>query len=83
MRREENWAIAPERIRLFFREQPDVTETETGFQFAQCKISLRPCLGQPMGKWEQQRTIVILEGPDADTDRIYRRFFLHFLSAGG
>ena len=51
MRREENWAIAPERIRLFFREQ--------------------------------QRTIVILEGPDADTDRIYRRFFLHFLSAGG
>ena len=83
MRREENWAIAPERIRLFFQAQPDVTETDTGFQFAQCKISLQPCSGQLMGKWEQQRTIVILEGPDADTDRIYRRFFLHFLSAGG
>jgi hypothetical protein len=83
MRREENWAIAPERVRLFFRKQPDVTETDGGFQFAQCKISLLPCQGQLMGKWQQQRTIVILEGPDADTNRIYQRFFLHFLSAGG
>ena len=83
MLKEETWSVSIQRARSFFREQPDVTETETGFQFAQCKIRLQPCSGQLMGKWEQQRTIVILEGPDADTDRIYRRFFLHFLSAGG
>ena len=83
MRREENWAIAPERIHQFFCQQPDVTQTADGFQFAQCKISLLPCTGQLMGKWQQVRTIVILDGPDADTNQIYQRFFLQFLSAGG
>ena len=83
MRREENWAIDPVRIHSFFQEQPDVVETTEGFVFGQCQIRLIPVSGQLLGKWQQQRTIVIIEGPDDDTARIYKRFFLRFLSAGG
>ena len=82
MRREENWAVAESRIRAFFAAQPDVTQTAEGFAFGACQIRLIPVSGQLLGKW-QQRTIVIMEGPDADVSRIYQRFFLRFLSAGG
>ena len=83
MRYEENWAIAPERIRAFLRQQPDVTESEDSFWFHRCRICLTPCDGQLFGKWQQQRTIVTMEGPDTDTAEIHQRFFLRFLSAGG
>ena len=83
MVREENWAIPAERIRAFFRQQPDVSEMEERFLFRQCRIRLVPQSGHLMGKWQQQRTVIILEGPDADTEEIYKRFFLQFLSAGG
>ena len=83
MRREENWAIAPERIQHFFCQQPDVTQTPDGFGYASCKISLIPCSEQLMGKWQQARTIVIMEGSEKDVSQIYQRFFLQFLSAGG
>ena len=83
MRREENWAIEESRIRAFFAAQPDVMQTTEGFSFGDCQIRLTPVSGQLMGKWQQQRTIVIMDGPDEDTARIYQRFFLQFLSAGG
>ena len=83
MRREENWAIEEGRIRTFFAAQPDVTQTAEGFVFDGCQIRLIPVSGQLLGKWQQQRTIVIMEGSDADVSRIYQRFFLRFLSAGG
>ena len=83
MFREENWAIPPERIREFFRQQTDVSEAEDGFVFRQCRIRLIPQSGQLMGKWQQQRTVITLDGPEADTQEIYKRFFLQFLSAGG
>ena len=82
MRREENWAIDEGRIRAFFIAQPDVTQTAEGFAFGSCQIRLIPVSGQFFGKW-QQRTIVIMDGPDDDTAQIYQRFFLRFLSAGG
>ena len=81
--REENWAISAQRIRVFFRQQADVSETETGFVFRQCSIRLTPLSGQLLGKWQQPRTLITLEGPEADTEEIYKRFFLRFLSAGG
>ena len=83
MRREENWAVDEGRIRAFFIAQPDVTQTKDGFTFGSCQIRLIPVSGQLFEKWQQQRTIVIMEGSDADVSRIYQRFFLRFLSAGG
>ena len=83
MRREENWAIEEGRIRTFFAAQPDVTQTAEGFAFGGCQIRLIPVSGQLLGKWQQQRTIVIMDGPDDDTAQIYQRFFLQFLSADG
>ena len=83
MRWEENWAIDESRICAFFTAQPDVTQTAEGFAFGGCQIRLIPVSGQLLGKWQQQRTIVIMDGPDDDTAQIYQRFFLRFLSAGG
>ena len=83
MVKEENWAVPPERIRDFFRQQADVAETEDGFTFRQCTIRLSACSGSLLGKWQHQRTIVTMDGPEADTNEIYKRFFLQFLSAGG
>ena len=83
MRREENWAVDEGRIRAFFIAQPDVTQTKDGFTFGSCQIRLIPVSGQLLGKWQQQRTIVIMEGPESDTSQIHQRFFLRFLSAGG
>ena len=83
MIKEENWAIPVERIRAFFRQQPDVTETDDGFVFRQCIIRLAPQSDQLLGKWQQHRTVITLDGPEADTEEIYKRFFLRFLSAGG
>ena len=83
MRREENWAVEESRIRAFFAAQPDVMQTAEGFAFGDCQIQLIPVSGQLFGKWQQQRTIVIMEGPESDTSQIYQRFFLRFLSAGG
>ena len=83
MRREENWAIDTERICGFFAEQPDVLRREDGFAFGQCQIRLIPASGQLLGKWQQKRTIVIMEGPEEDIAQIHQRFFLRFLSAGG
>ena len=83
MRREENWAVEESRIRAFFAAQPDMIQTAEGFAFGDCQIRLIPVSGQLFGKWQQQRTIVIMEGPESDTSQIYQRFFLRFLSAGG
>lgn len=83
MIKEENWAIPAERIREFFRQQADVAETADGFLFRQCRIRLTPQSGQLLGKWQQHRTLISLDGPEADTEEIYKRFFLQFLSAGG
>lgn len=83
MRREENWAVDEGRIRAFFVAQPDVAQTEYGFTFCGYQIRLIPVSGQLFGKWQQQRTIVIMDGPEEDTAQIYQRFFLQFLSAGG
>ena len=83
MRREGNWAVDEDRIRAFLVAQPDVAQAEDGFTFGSCQIRLIPFSGQLFGKWQQQRTIVIMEGPEADISQIYQRFFLRFLSAGG
>ena len=83
MRIDENWAVAPERIRAFFLEQADVQEDRDCFRFRTCTISLVALTGQAMGRWKIPRTQVIFEGDDEDVQTIHHRFFLRFLSAGG
>jgi hypothetical protein len=80
---EENWSIAPDRVREFFRMQPDVTPIPQGFQYGSCEISLTPVSGMLMGKWPQARTLLRFAGSEEEVRQIYHRFFLHFLSAGG
>jgi len=83
MRYDENWAIAPERIRAFFLQQPDVYEEGNAFRYRSCLITLESLSGKSMGKWEIKRTRIIIEGNAIDAQAIHHRFFLRFLSAGG
>ena len=83
MVKEENWAIAPERVRAFFAEQPDAEITEYGFQISGCRVTLTPVSGILLGKWAMPRTLIRLEGDETSVEAVYRRFFLRFLSAGG
>ena len=83
MRKDENWAIDPSRIRAFFREQADVREENGLFIFGQCTVTLVPLNGNAIGKWQIPRTQIIFEGSEDDVEAIHRRFFLRFLSAGG
>ena len=84
MVKEEIWSIPLERARTFFLTQPDVAAEDTDrFRFESCRISLEalsPVLG---GMWAARRTRLHLEGREEDVARIYHRFFLQFLSAGG
>ena len=79
---EENWAVAMERVQAFFAQQPDVTTTRNGFLYGDCRITLVVLDGQ-MGPWAMPRTLIRIEGPEAEAKAIYHRFFLRFLSAGG
>ena len=40
MRKEDIWAVDSGRIRTFFQEQPDITQTESGFVFHSCRVSV-------------------------------------------
>ena len=83
MKKDENWAIARERIEAFFRDQRDVESEGNAFRYRSCTIRLEAIPGRAMGKWEIPRTRVIMDGGDADVAEIHHRFFLRFLSAGG
>ena len=78
MRREENWAIEEGRIRTFFAAQPDVTQTAEGFAFGGCQIRLIPVSGQLLGKWQQQRTIVIMDARMTTPPRSIKDFSCSF-----
>ena len=80
---DENWAVAPERVRGFFEEIPGAAATEDGFHAEGCQILLTATEGLLLGKWSMQRTHIRIEGPDDAARALYRKFFLRFLSAGG
>ena len=82
MRLEEDWAVSRVRICSFFQEQPDVEQVPEGFVFGSCRITLRARQGQA-GPFPVARTVVCMEGGEADVRTIHQRFFLRFLSAGG
>ena len=80
---EENWAIAPVRVRAFFAEQPDTQQIQKGYLVDGCTVTLEEVESTLLGKWKQLRTCIRIEGEDAAVSALYRRFFLTFLSAGG
>lgn len=80
---DEDWGISPERIADFFRSQEDVSSDGESFSYGQCRITLTPLEGRIMERWPIRRTAVHMDGPEEEVKLIHRRFFLHFLSAGG
>ena len=84
MVKEEIWSIPLERVRAFFLAQPDVAaEAADRFRYESCRISVEPLSPALEGMWAAKRTRLRLEGREEDVARIYHRFFLQFLSAGG
>ena len=84
MVKEEVWRVSLQRVRSFFKEQPDFArEGEDGFRFGTCRIRLTKLPPGGTGIWEAPQTMLRLEGSDADVQTVYRRFFLQFLSTGG
>ena len=84
MVKEETWGIAIDRARAFFREQEDVQEeNRNAFLFRTCRIALTELKPKGMGVWAAKRTRVRMEGDEGDTEEIYHRFFIRFLTTGG
>lgn len=79
---DENWGVSMQQVCTFFREQPDVEPLETGFRFCNCRIMLTASQSR-LGSLVIPRTRLRIEGPQDQVQIIHRRFFLHFLSAGG
>ena len=84
MIKEEIWSIPLHRAAAFFREQPDVTEESTCvYRFCSCRITLTELEPSGTGFWAAKRIKIHIEGENADVERIYHRYFMQFLSAGG
>ena len=84
MMKEEIWSISIQRARSFFRDQEDVTEEGINdYVFRSCRIHLTELKPKGMGVWAAKRCRVRFDGGDTDTETIYHRFFIQFLSTGG
>ena len=80
----ETWGIAIDRARQFFREQDDVSQSDSNtFSYGSCTITLTEMKPKGMGVWAAKRTRVYMEGGDEDVSEIYHRFFIRFLTTGG
>ena len=83
MRKEEVWAVDDSRIAVFFREQPDVIQTESDFVFHSCRVTVTALEPRRMAGMALPQTRIVFEGEEASVIPVYRRFLLRFLSAGG
>ena len=84
VKKEELWGIAIERVRDFFRAQPDVAEVSAdAYTFRAVRITLEALSAAGTGIFSVRRTRLVLEGPEEELQDIHHRFFMQFLSAGG
>ena len=84
MRVEEIWAIAYERIEAFFLSEKDVEILGPGkYTYHNSEIHLTRLDHKPVGPLKVPQTCVAISGEEADVERIHRKFFLRFVSAGG
>lgn len=77
----EVWSIPLDRISDFFARNS--RREENGFFWDGCRITLTQLPPRPMGPWPIPQTQVCIRGPKEQAQKIYRRFFLTFVSAGG
>ena len=83
MVKSEIWAVSRERISDFFLSQDDVYQNgDDCFLYKECEIRLSVRSERMLGKLAFPATKVDFRGPGPDTEEIYRRFFLRFISAG-
>ncbi len=80
---DKNWAVSITRVREFFDSQPDVQAIDDGYRYKDCQITLTEVPLEQQGPVRLPRTQLHINGPDAEAEHIYHRFFLQFLSAGG
>lgn len=80
---DETWSVCAARVRQFFLQQADVSQTAQGFSYRSCCITLRELPPGGAGMFSLPRTRIRIWGDEADESAIYRRFYLRFLSAGG
>lgn len=83
VKKTEIWAITLEQAERFFQTQADVAASSEGFLYRSCRIGLKRLEDRPLGSLFLPQTELLLEGSPEDTELIYRRFCLNFLSAGG
>lgn len=83
MQKTELWAVESSRIADFFHNQQDVSHTAPGFQYGSCQIILEQLPLRKMGVLSLPQTRITFEGEESDLKKIYRRFFMRFVSAGG
>lgn len=80
---EENWAISIERASRFWESQSDVTKDGTGYCLSSYRITLCEPAPGPKGMFSLPRTLLRIEGPEAEVSSVHHRFWIRFLSAGG
>ena len=79
----EIWGVSYTRIEAFFLSQDDVQKCRDGsFSFGDCRIHLSVLPEHVAGPLRFPRTQLVFNGSEQDTESIYHRFFLRFLSAG-
>jgi hypothetical protein len=83
MIRDELWSVSISRIRAFFDTQPNITPTDTGYQYGNCLITLTEVPPKDSARFPIPRTQVVFDGSDTDVSDIYHRFMIQFLTAGG
>ena len=80
----EIWSIAPERIGAFLRSIGGLRrEGEDVYVFEGCEVRLTRLADRTLGRVSLPRTELRFSGEEEATRRIYRAFFLNFLSEGG
>lgn len=80
----EVWSISFERLDAFFRSQADVCLTgdmRYSCGESECSVTVLPL--RRVGSLRFPQCRVVFTGPEESTAAFYRRFYLHFLSAGG
>lgn len=84
MIKDEIWSVSLERAVKFFDSLEDVERSgKNEYRFRSSVIRLTELKPKGMGIWAAKRIKLYIEGNDADTEEIYHRFFIQFLSTGG
>lgn len=81
--KKEIWAVTHERIERFFSEQAGVTASPDGYVSGNCVITAERLEDRLLGSLSFPQTSVTFEGERDDVEKIYERFYMNFMSAGG